>query len=53
MVDKIHCVPVEKHLYTYSEEEVVTENGGYGGVTVSGKRSKKATVRTSRTRRKK
>lgn len=53
VVDKIHCVPVEKHIYTYSEEEVVSDNVGYGGVKVSGKRSKKAAVRTSRSRRKK
>ncbi|MGO4788089.1 hypothetical protein AB4124_11785 [Paenibacillus sp. 2KB_20] len=53
VVDKIHCVPVEKHVYTYSEEEVVSEKAGYGGVTVSGKRSKKVAARASRSRRKK
>lgn len=52
VVDKIHCVPVEKHIYTYSEEEVTTGPGGYGGVTVSSKRAKKATANTSRSRRK-
>lgn len=51
IVDKIHCVPVEKHIYTYSEEEVRTGAGGYGGVTVSSKRTKKS-VSSSRSHRK-
>lgn len=53
VVDKIHCVPVEKHIYTYCEEEVTTGPKGPGGVTVSSKRAKKAAVGTSRSRRKK
>ena len=54
VVDKIHCCPVEKHIYTYSQE---VEDGVYGGgagvrnVAVSGKSSKKRSERT-RSRRK-
>ncbi|GAB6929582.1 hypothetical protein JCM10914A_35650 [Paenibacillus sp. JCM 10914] len=52
VVDKVHCVPVEQHIYTYSEEEVIGGVGGPGGVLVSGKSSKKRASRTTRSRRK-
>lgn len=50
VVDKVHCVPVEKHIYTYTNEEVEV---GAGGVTVSGKSQKKRSARISRARHKK
>lgn len=49
VVDKVHCVPVEQHIYKWENEEVV------GGVTVSGKTSSKkrsTSAKVSRTRNK-
>ncbi|MGM1046562.1 MAG: hypothetical protein ACQEXX_10505 [Bacillota bacterium] len=48
VVDKVHCVPVQHHVWTYSRE-----NEEAGGVTVSGKSSKKRSARVSRARHKK
>jgi len=53
VVDKIHCCPVEKHIYTYSQE---VEDGVYGGagvrnVAVSAKLSKKRERARSRRKR--
>ncbi|WP_082423159.1 hypothetical protein [Paenibacillus dakarensis] len=46
VVDKVHCVPVHHHIYKWENEEV-------RDVAVSGKASKKRTVRVSRARKKK
>lgn len=48
VVDRVHCVPVQKHIYTYSRERE-----GVEGVTVSGKSQKKRSARISRARNKK
>lgn len=47
VVDKVHCVPVQQHIYTYSEREVV------GNATVSAKSQKKRSAHVSRARHKK
>ncbi|MFC7681520.1 hypothetical protein [Paenibacillus sp. GCM10028914] len=49
VVDKVHCVPVQQHIYKWENEEVVG-----GGVSVSGKSSpKKRSAKVSRARSKK
>lgn len=45
VIDKVHCVPVEQHIYTYTEGEAVA------AAAVSGKASRKSRKAKSRSKR--
>ena len=51
VVDKVHCVPIQQHIYTYSERGVA--GNVTGNVTVSAKSQKKRSAHVSRARHKK